>query len=180
MSIAIISGSSRPDRQSHQVAKYIADKLASRGNLTWIFDVKENNLPLLDYVYSKHPNPGENLKKLKSMLDQTEAFIIVSPEHNGSFSGALKNSMDYFFDEYAHKLFGIVGVSTGVLGGISAVKSLQHYILRLNGIVVPEFLITPHVKTLFENGKLIDAKYGEKVDKFLDTFLNISIEPPGN
>jgi NAD(P)H-dependent FMN reductase len=113
------------------------------------------------------------------MLDQTEAFVVVSPEHNGSFPGALKNSMDYFFNEYAHKVFGIVGVSSGMLGGIGAVKSLQQYILRLKGIVLPEFLITPHVGKLFDGGQLHDSGYAERIEKFLDAFLNFSVETPG-
>ncbi|MBF9254259.1 NAD(P)H-dependent oxidoreductase [Pontibacter sp. 172403-2] len=174
MNIAVISGSARPERQSHQVAVEVKNSLDKLNIRNWLFDVKELNLPLLDYTYDKHPAPGEILKQLKNKLDHTDAFIIVSPEHNGSFSGALKNTMDYFYKEYAHKVFGIVTVSSGVLGGINALKNLQHYVLKLNGIVAPEFLITPQVQKLFTNQQLTDESYGQRMNKFLDAFVALA------
>lgn len=174
MNIAIISGSARPKRQSHQVALEVKNRLDNLNISNWLFDVKELNLPLLDYTYDTHPAPGEALKQLKIKLDETDAFIIVSPEHNGSFSGALKNTMDYFYKEYAHKVFGIVTVSAGTLGGINALKNLQHYVLKLNGIVSPEFLITPQVQKLFTNQQLTDESYGQRIDQFLAAFIALA------
>ena len=171
MKIAIISGSARPERQSHQVALEVKDRLDKLSVDNWLWDVKETNLPLLDYTFDSHPSPGEILKKLKSHLDETEVFLIVSPEHNGSYPGSLKNSMDYFFKEYSQKVFGIVSVSSGMLGGISAAKNLQQYANTLQGIVYPPYLITPKVQNLFSNGILSDDSYGGRMDKFLKDFL---------
>lgn len=174
MNIAIISGSARPERLSHQVALEVQRHLNHSGISNWMWDIKETNLPLLDYTFDVHPNPGEALIKVKAGLDQTDAFIIVSPEHNGSYPGALKNSMDYFYKEYVHKVFGLVTVSNGVLGGINALKNLQHYALKINGIVSPEFVITPQVQNLFKDGMLIDEKYGHRVDAFIKHFLALA------
>ena len=174
MNIAVISGSARPKRQSHQVALEVKSRLDALKIDNWLLDVKEQNLPLLDYTFDTHPEPGETLQQLKAALDKTDGFIIVSPEHNASYSGALKNTMDYFYKEYAHKAFGIVTVSSGVLGGINAVKSLQHYALKLNGIVCPEFLITPQVQKLFAEGKLIDEAYSKRIDQFLSSFVPLA------
>lgn len=139
-----------------------------------MWDVKESKLPLLDYTFESHPQPGEGLRNLKNQLDKTDGFIIISPEHNASYPGALKNSMDYFFKEYSGKPFGIVSVSSGVLGGINAVKNLQQYVLKLNGIVCPQFLITPKVQTLFRDGKLTDDSYNDRLDQFLANFLQFA------
>jgi NAD(P)H-dependent FMN reductase len=174
MNIAIISGSARPKRQSHQVALEVQHRLNSRGIDHWLWDIRESNLPLLDYTYDTHPGPSDTLKGLKAKLDSTTAFLVVSPEHNGSFSGALKNSMDYFYAEYSHKLFGIVTVSAGALGGINALKALQHYALKLNGFVYPEFLLTPQVQKLFTDSKISDEGYGIRLDKFLNGFLKVA------
>lgn len=174
MNIAIISGSARPQRQSHQVALALQSKLTVLKGDVWLWDVKESNLPLLDYTFESHPQPGEVLKSLKSKLDTTDAFIIVSPEHNASYPGSLKNSMDYFYAEYADKPFGIISVSAGVLGGINAVKNLQQYIIKLNGIVCPQFLITPKVQTIFKDGMVTDESYGKRMDQFLETFLHFA------
>lgn len=171
MKIAIISGSARPQRQSHQVALAVKEKLDLLSVDNWLWDLKESNLPLLNYTFANHPNPGNTLKELKTKLDSTDAFILVSPEHNGSYPGSLKNSMDYFFPEYENKPFGILSVSAGALGGINAVKNLQQYIITLKGIVCPQFLITPKVQTLFTNGQVSDQSYSERMDKFISTFV---------
>lgn len=174
MNIAIISGSGRPQRQSHQVALAVKAKLDILTYDTWLWDVKQTNLPMLDSTFDSHPEPGEGLKQLKSKLDSSGAFIIVSPEHNASYPGSLKNSMDYFFSEYAGKPFGIVSVSSGILGGVNALKNLQQYIIKLNGIVCPQFLLTPKVQTLFNNGTLTDEGYSQRMDKFLTSFLELT------
>ncbi|SKB83606.1 NADPH-dependent FMN reductase [Daejeonella lutea] len=174
MNIAIISGSARPKRQSHQVALSLKGKLDLLKKDNWLWDVKESNLPLLDYTFDSHPAPGEVLKALKPRLDATDAFVIVSPEHNASYPGSLKNSMDYFYKEYGNKPFGIISVSAGVLGGINAVRSLQQYIIKLNGIVCPQFLITPKVQALFKDGQLTDESYGTRMDQFVDNFIHFA------
>jgi NAD(P)H-dependent FMN reductase len=174
MNIAIVSGSARPKRQSHQVALEVQRRLNDLGVTNWIWDVKEMNLPLLDYTFDTHPEPGDMLKDLKLKLDQTTGFIVISPEHNGSYSGALKNAMDYFFKEYENKAFGFITVSAGVLGGINALKSLQHYGLKLNGIVCPQFLITPQVQKLFTDHVLTDESYGQRLEQFLNKFIAFS------
>lgn len=174
MNIAIISGSARPLRQSHQVTLSVKSKLEALKQDNWLWDVKESNLPPLDYTFESHPEPGQALQGLKSKLDSTDAFIIVSPEHNASYPGSLKNSMDYFYSEYTNKPFGIISVSAGVLGGINAVKNLQQYIIKLNGIVCPQFLITPKVQTLFSDGQLKDEAYSTRMDQFIDNFLKFA------
>jgi NAD(P)H-dependent FMN reductase len=174
MNICIISGSARPQRQSHQVALEVQSRVNKLNIPNWLWDVKETSLPLLDYTFDTHPAPDERLKILKAKLDKTDGFILVSPEHNNSYSGALKNSMDYFYREYNNKIFGFITVSSGMLGGINALKSLQHYALKLNGIVCPQFVITPQVQKLFTNQQLSDEGYGQRLDKFLESFLALS------
>ena len=172
MKVAIISGSARPERQSHQVALEVQKRLNRLNVSNWLWDVKEVNLPLLDYTFSNHLGPRDVLVDLKARLDTTDALIIVSPEHNGSYSGALKKSMDYFYKEYAGKVFAFITVSSGMLGGINALKSLQHYALKLNGIACPKYLLTPQVQKLFTGQQLSDESYGQRLDEFLKSFLD--------
>lgn len=171
MKIAIISGSARPQRQSHQVAREILSRVEKKGHKAWMFDVREQNLPLLENTFKAELAPSDQLKLLGASLAESDAFIIVSPEYNGSYSGALKNSMDYFYQEYANKAFGLVGVSAGMLGGINAVRNMQQYALSLNGIVHPSYLITPKVQSLFKDGELTDEGYSGRMNKFLERFM---------
>jgi NAD(P)H-dependent FMN reductase len=176
MKIIIISGSARPNRQSHKIALEVLKRLDTVENIQpTILDVREKPLPLLESIYRNHPNPTENMHHWKKELDQADAFLIVSPEHNGSYSGALKNTLDHFFEEYNNKPMGIIAVSAGALGGINAAMALQHFCLKVGGLLMPAFLITPKVQSMFDaDGILIDESYSKRLDKFLHQFIEFS------
>src|SRR5688572_27145850 len=122
MKIIVVSGSARPERQSHQVAEEVLRRLEARGHTCTMLDVKELNFPLLYQTFDKMTDPPEKMKEVSSTISNCDGLVLVSPEHNNSYSGALKNTMDYFFTEYFHKPFGAVAVSNGKLGGINAAK----------------------------------------------------------
>lgn len=174
MKIAIVSGSARPQRQSHKVALEIERRLKGKEGIEpFLLDVREHPLPLLEYIYSSHPSPTSAMHWWKEKIDQADAYIWVSPEHNSSFSGAIKNALDYFYEEYGGKPMSIVTVSAGAMGGVNAANALQHVCLRLGGILLPNFMITPKVKSVFnDNGELVDEAYAGRLDKFLQQFIS--------
>lgn len=172
MNIVVISGSPRPQRTSHQVAVEIVNRLSKIENLSaTLLDVKEANFPNLDYTYKKNPSANETMKFFSDIIAASDGIIIVSPEYNGSFSGALKNTIDYFYGEFSKKVIGVVSVSTGKMGGIRAVMDLQKLILALGAFPLPKYLTTPEVQNLFSNGVLVDDKYAKQIDGFLEEFL---------
>ena len=95
-------------------------------------------------------------------------------KYNASYPGSLENSMEYFFTEYAGKPFGIISVSSGILGVVNALKNLQQYVIKLSGIVCPQFLLTPKVQTLFNDGNLKDEGYSQSMDEFLTSFFELT------
>jgi NAD(P)H-dependent FMN reductase len=48
---------------------------------------------------------------------RADALVIVAPEYNHGYPGALKQALDMCLEEYNHKAVGIVGVSAGPFGG---------------------------------------------------------------
>lgn len=172
MNIVVVSGSPRPQRTSHQVAVEIVSRLSKFENLSvTLLDVKEANFPNLDYTFKKNPSVNETMKYFSETIAASDGIIIVSPEYNGSFTGALKNTIDYFYGEFSKKVMGVVSVSTGKMGGIRAVMDLQKLILALGAFPLPKYLTTPEVQNLFSSGLLIDDKYAKQMDGFLEEFL---------
>ena len=111
---------------------------------------------------------------------EADAFIVVSPEYNGSYTPALKNLFDHF-PKRSHKAFGIVTASPGILGGVRASQQMQLLINALFGIDSPYMLITPQVDKKFDaHGNLIDATFQKNIDVFVSEFLwlaeNISLK----
>jgi NAD(P)H-dependent FMN reductase len=172
MNIVIISGSTRQERTSHQVSREVLNRIRKRENISvTMLDIMEFNFPNLEYIYKKHPSPTDQMKSFSESISNSDGIIIVSPEHNGSYSGALKNTLDYFHGEFSKKVMGVVSVSTGKFGGVRAAMDLQKLILSLGGFPLPRYMTTPEVQNVFKDGILADEIYGKRLDGFIDEFL---------
>jgi len=66
---------------------------------------------------------NEHTKVWSKKIAKFDGFVFVTPEYNHSFTGALKNAIDYLFVEWNNKAAGFV--SYGGAGGIRAVEQLR-------------------------------------------------------
>jgi NAD(P)H-dependent FMN reductase len=126
LKIGIITGSTRPNRVSPDVARWVLELANRRGDAAYeLVDIKDFELPLLDepappaYGNYKQPHTQRWAAKIASL----DAFVFVSPEYNHGVSGALKNAIDFIYAEWNNKAAGFV--SYGSAGGARAVEQLR-------------------------------------------------------
>jgi len=169
--IAVIVGSVRRDRQGIKVAKWIEKKLLSRNHIVLFIDPLELKLPLLDRMYKEMTDPSEELKELRNKIKNAEGYLAVTPEYNRSTSAAMKNTLDYFLEEYFFKPSAIVSYSPGVLGGVNAAQQLRLVFAELGAPSIPSaFTISRVMNTFSENGELVDEVYDKRLTRFLSEF----------
>jgi NAD(P)H-dependent FMN reductase len=124
--VGIIVGSTRPGRKAAAVAKWAYDILKSREDAEFeIVDIEDYKLPLLDEPVpaSMRQYSKAHTKTWSAKIDSLDAYIFVTPEYNHSTSAALKNAIDFLFQEWNDKAAGFVGY--GAAGGVRAVESLR-------------------------------------------------------
>jgi len=172
MKIQIITGSPRKNSVTFRIALYLRQYLSGNtAHEVGIIDAKQMNLPSLQSVFTSVENTPEEWKPLSEKMFSADAFILVSPEYNGSYSSVMKNLLDHYPKQY-HKPFGIVTGSTGAMGGIRAAQQMQLLILALFGIASPYMLIVPQVEKKFDpQGNLIDEAFFNNAHNFLSEFL---------
>ncbi|MBD0277482.1 MAG: NAD(P)H-dependent oxidoreductase [Flavisolibacter sp.] len=172
MRIEIISGSPRQNSVTKRVVLYLERLLQERTeHEIGVIDVKENLLPAVQGVFTSIEKTPDEYKPLAERMFAADAFIIVTPEYNGSYSPLMQNMFDHFPKQH-HKVFGIVTASPGALGGMRAAMQLQQFIMALFGIASPYMLITPHVDKKFDTeGNLTDLTFYKSVDTFVNEFL---------
>lgn len=173
MNIIIISGSVRTGRQSHKIAVELQHAFMKSGYLqTEVLDLANYHLPVLEERYNAaHDNQPEGLAEIQQQLDKADAIIFLSPEYHGSYSGALKNAVDYFWKEFMRKPIGVVSVSTGKFGGINASNEMQHLALSLGGFAMPHKLLISAVHQAFnESNELADTNVVNSIGKFVAEF----------
>jgi len=172
MRIAIISGSPRGNSVTYRVALHLQNAIQnSSDHETEIIDLREVEMPQLQSVFASVETTPDEYKEVARSMFAADAFILVSPEYNGSYSAALKNLLDHFPKQH-HKVFAIATASPGGLGGVRAALQLQELIFALFGIGSPYMLVTPQVEKKFDaDGNLIDPGFQKAVDVFVKEFL---------
>jgi NAD(P)H-dependent FMN reductase len=174
ITITLLYGSVRTDRQGIKAAKYLEKLLIERGIRIHFIDPKEFVLPLLDKMYKEY-TPGSApaiLEKLSGILNESDAFLIVTGEYNHSIPPALKNILDHFQKEYLFKPSAIASYSAGSFGGVSASDHLRVILGELGTPAISSMLHFPEIGSSFdENLKLLNPRAARSSVKFLDELI---------
>src|SRR5258706_10519914 len=116
--IPLIAGSTRRDRQSIKVARFVLSRLQQRKNVeTELLDLLEYNFPIMEERLHRRDDPPPRLQEYADKIALADSLIIVTPEYNNGYPGVLKNALDYLLPEYERKPIGIVTVSAGGFEG---------------------------------------------------------------
>lgn len=175
MKIEIISGSPRISSVTHRVALYLQKRLKDQTvHEVDIIALKDHVVPPVQSVWVSPDKAPAEFQPLAKRIFDADAFILVTPEYNGSYSPALKNLLDHFPKQH-HKVFGIVTASPGAMGGIRASQQLLQLVPALFGVASPYMLITPAVDKKFSSGgELTDEAFQNAVNNFVAEFLWLS------
>ena len=169
--IAVVVGSVRRNRQGIKVARWIEKKLQDRDHVVFFIDPLELTLPLLDKMYKEMTNPPQKITDLRNRINDADGYIAVTPEYNRSTSSAMKNTLDYFLEEYYFKPSAIVSYSPGMFGGVNAAQQLRLIFAELGAPSIPSSFVIPRVHKAFdENANLLDETYNKRIVRFLEEF----------
>lgn len=124
--LMIILGSVREGRVGSAVSDWVRSSAAGGDWELDFVDLAELDLPFMDEP--QHPVKREYTKPhtiaWSQRVEAADAFLLISPEYNHSYSPALKNALDYLSHEWQRKPVGFVsygGVSSGTRG-VAALK----------------------------------------------------------
>jgi NAD(P)H-dependent FMN reductase len=103
-----VSGSMREGSRSGRALKLALEAAAAQGAEVRLLDLNALDLPM--YRPDQTPDT-EAVREAEEAVNWADAFILSSPDYHGSMSGAMKNFLDYFWTEFAGKLFGYLCAS---------------------------------------------------------------------
>ena len=167
--VPLILGTNRKDRQSEHVANWVCAKMRERGDIeTQLFDVRDFELPRDQYG----TEIGHLFPEWRDSIIRADGLVVVTPEYNHGYPGALKSVLDLLLKEYIHKAVSFVGVSAGPWGGTRVIESMVPMVRELGLAVTFSDLNFPLVKTkLDDEGNLLDDAYESRVAGFLDELV---------
>ena len=170
--ITIISGTNRPGSNTLKVAKYYQDTLSKKGQNANLLSLTElpDNLIISD-LYGKR---SAEFEKIQQLLTETQKFIFIIPEYNGSFPGVLKTFIDAcnFPDSFYDKKACLVGISSGKYGNIRGIDHFGGVCSYLHLNVLPLRLHIPAIKTeLDENNAFYKEDTLRFTEQQIDKFI---------
>jgi NAD(P)H-dependent FMN reductase len=167
--IPILLGTPRKARESEHVAQWVYSKMRDREEIeTKLFDVRDFHLPTDHY--------GQEIKdqfpEWRDAILRADGLVIVTPEYNHGYPGALKSVLDLLLREYVHKAVAFVGVSAGPWGGTRVIEACVPMVRELGLAVTFSDLNFPAVASKFnESGHLLDDAYEKRAKDFLDELV---------
>ncbi len=161
LKVQIIVGSTRPDRVSPKVAKWVERQARSeRGDAdVELIDLADYPMPFLDEPISPRYNPNRQINPPAaawlSRLAEGDAYIFVTPEYNHSVPGVLKNALDYVTTELSRKPATIV--SHGTVGGARAAMHLKEILSESQAAVIPKAVAFAGAASAIDDQGALDA-----------------------
>jgi NAD(P)H-dependent FMN reductase len=170
--LPVILGTNRKERKSVFVAKWLEQEMSKSAAIeTRLFDVRDFDLPQDDY--------GTEIKdafpEWRDTIIRADGLVIVTPEYNHGYPGALKSVLDLLLKEYIHKSVAFVGVSASPWGGTRVIEAMVPMVRELGLAATFTDLNFPLVQNKFDqDGALLDKAYVRRVNDFLDELVWMS------
>jgi len=171
--ITIISSTNRPGSTTLKVAGYYQKRLHQRGVEAGLLSLTELPAGLISTdLYGKR---SPEFAELQKVITQTDKFIFLIPEYNGSYPGVLKVFIDAcdYPESFYEKKAALVGLSAGKYGNIRGVDHFTGVCHYINLHVMALKLHIANVKQeLDANGDLFKEDTIKFVDEQIDKFIS--------
>lgn len=140
LSIALILGSARHGRRCEPIARWVRSEIEAANDLV-VDTIDPQHMPL---SLTDQPLPRHSWQNLETRLHKADAFVVVTPEYNHGYTGALKQVIDAAQAPWRAKPVGFVSYG-GVSGGLRAVEQLRQVFSELHTTTLADTLSIAHI-----------------------------------
>jgi NAD(P)H-dependent FMN reductase len=98
----------REGSHSAQALDIVLEAARGQGAETRVLDLRELDLPI---YRPQGQTETAGMSEANEAVNWADAFVLASPDYHGSMSGAMKNFLDYYWSEFAGKVFGYLCAS---------------------------------------------------------------------
>lgn len=161
--ITVISGSNRQDSECLQFAKKFHEMLEEKADEE-IKLLALENIPH-DWFFPGMYQEGQQADSLRQIQEEymipASKFLIVTPEYNGSYPGALKLFFDAcsvraYSETFKWKKAALAGVASGRGGNLLGLDHLAAVLNHLGIVTLPNRLPISRINSLMKGQEIID------------------------
>ncbi len=175
----IFSASLRKDSLNTRLAKLVSVTIEKNGGKADLAIMSEFDCPSYNQDLESAGIIPDGAKELRKRLLANDAFIISSPEYNGSVPGHLKNTIDWVsrfrpqpFNE-RHAL--LMSASPSMAGGNRGLWSLRVPLERLGSRVFPDmFSLAMAHQSFNDDGEISNPTLAKQFETNIIAFMNLA------
>ncbi|MDS2171112.1 NAD(P)H-dependent oxidoreductase [Nesterenkonia sp. CL21] len=168
--LAVIIGSTRPDRFAPTPAGWFAAEAGTHGQFDVdLIDLAEFDLPAQLGGNDPDAAAPEDVRRLGERLARADAFVVVTPTYNRSYPPALKAAIDWFYSEWSLKPVGFVAYG-GHFGAFPPIEHLRGVFVEFHAVPLRDAVVLQDFWERFDHdGRAVDAeRMGRWAHRMLD------------
>ena len=184
MKLLVFAGSTRQQSFNRRLAQAAADMAREAGADTTLLELSDFDIPMYNADLEARGTPPDVLR-LKQLMWEHPAWIICSPEYNGSYTALLKNTIDWASSPvkgdpawqdgvkpFRGKVVGMLSASNGALGGLRSQSHLAPLLITLECWLAPRaFALGQAANAFDEHGALVQEAHRQRVQGVVEQVL---------
>ena len=178
ISFLVFSASLRKDSLNTRLAKIAASLIEKNGGKVDYATMSEFDCPSFNQDLESEGQQPPGAIEFKNRILANKAFIISSPEYNGTMPGHVKNTIDWVSrvrpQPFNEKNALLMSASPSMAGGNRALWSLRVPFEHLGTRVYPDmFSLAMAHKAFTPEGIIADEKLAKRFEDNLVSFMNL-------
>jgi NAD(P)H-dependent FMN reductase len=178
LKVLVLGASLRAESLNSKLASLAARIAAQHGATVDLAAMRDFDVPLYDSDLEAAQGIPAGAQELRRRLTENDAFIVASPEYNGSMSGVLKNLIDWTSRFRPQPFDGrhglLLSASPSLGGGNRGLWALRMPLEHLGARVFPDMFSLAMAHKALANGDLADGALRARFEKNLEAFLSLA------
>lgn len=173
MNILLLVGSGDTNSHSLHLAQAIEAKLKESGATTELINLVESKIPLFNRAAEREDSYDDVTREFLAKSEAADAYVWVTPIYHNSFSGILKNALDWQHSKFPNKIVGMA--SHGGHRSPQAVDHLMHIARAQHGIAIRTRVCTED-GDYDENLNITEETILNRIDAFAEELLALTVQ----
>ncbi len=176
--ILVFSASLRKDSLNTHLARLASEVIEENGGHVDFATMQEFDTPSYNFDIEQEKGIVSGAVTFRNRLQENDAFVIVSPEYNGSMPGLLKNAIDWvsrFRPQPFNEKHGLLmSASPSMAGGNRGLWSLRVPFEHLGARIFPDMfsLATAH-QAFTSEGAFTNTTLSKRFEQNITAFLSL-------
>lgn len=178
LKVLVFGASLRAESLNRKLAALAARVAGQNGATVDHASMRDFDVPTYDGDVEKADGIPKGAEEFKRRLDDCDAFIVASPEYNGSMPGGFKNLIDWT-SRYRPQPFDgkqglLMSASPSMAGGNRGLWALRMPFEHLGARIYPDMFSLAQAHKVLAADDIGDATLRARFDKNLQAFLSLA------